>query len=182
MNVLNNTALRHIFIVSLTALLGNGAVQATEPEHHTDKRWQPVSGNAVHYFPTSIVHASVDTTLGKTEYSTDTIDLSGDLKGRLVYHVTSDFDFSAATLTNTGHQVFSGTVLDSAPVMLLDDNFMFTVNLNNGDTRGSVFLTRRLAGPRIQCRLSVTGTGFDAQGNGLAEYTGMCRQFTPVRR
>ncbi|MFC3200655.1 hypothetical protein ACFOEW_02330 [Alteromonas oceani] len=142
-----------------------------------DKRWQRVSGQAVHFFPTVILHSSRETEAGKTERSTDTIDLTGDLNGRIVYHVTSLFDYAAGTLVNTGHQVFSGTVSGGEPVLLLDDNFIFTVDLNNGDTLGKVFLTRTLTGTRTQCRLTVTGTGFDAQGNGLADYSGYCRHY-----
>ena len=142
-----------------------------------DKRWQRVSGQAVHFFPTAILHSSRETEAGKTERSTDTIELTGDLNGRIVYHVTSVFDYAAGTLVNTSHQVFSGTVSGGEPVLLLDDNFIFTVDLNNGDTLGKVFLTRTLTGARTQCRLTVTGTGFDAQGNGLANYSGYCRRY-----
>ncbi|MDG6097039.1 hypothetical protein EXU34_06240 [Alteromonas sp. ZYF713] len=143
----------------------------------SDKRWQPVSGQAVHYFPTAILHSSRETEAGKIERSTDTIELTGDLNGRIVYHVTSEFDYTAGTLVNTGHQVFSGTVSNGEPVMLLDDDFIFTVDLNNGDTLGKVFLTRTLTGERTQCRLTVTGTGFDEHGNGLADYSGYCRRY-----
>jgi len=143
----------------------------------SDKRWQRVSGQAVHYFPTAILHLSRETQAGKIEQSTDTIDLTGDLTGRIVYHVTSEFDYAAGTLVNTGHQVFSGTVLGGEPVLLLDDNFIFTVDLNSGDTLGKVFLTRTLTGERTHCRLTVTGTGFDAEGNGLADYRGHCRRY-----
>lgn len=163
--------------ITLGALLFCADAFSEQLQHHGDKRWIPVSGTAIHYFPTAVLHSSEPTDAGKTERSTDTIDLSGDLNGRIVYHVTSEFDFIEGTLTNTGYQVFSGTVLNGDPVMILDDNFIFSVDLSSGETLGNVFLTRPLAGKRTQCRLTVNGTGFDADGNGLADYHGLCRLY-----
>ena len=40
--------------------------------------------------------------------STETVELTGDLKGRVLYHVTSVFDFVQGTLVNTGDQVYLG--------------------------------------------------------------------------
>ena len=36
-----------------------------------DKRWQRVSGQAVHYFPNTILHSSRETQAGKIERSTE---------------------------------------------------------------------------------------------------------------
>ena len=86
--------------------------------------------------------------------------------------------FVAGTLVNTGLQVFSGTVLGSKPVLIYDDEFRFDVNLATGATTGNVFLTERIAGPRIKCELEIVGTGFTPEGDGLANYSGRCKMRT----
>ncbi len=138
-------------------------------------RWVPVSGTAIHYFTTAIIHSEDFTDTGKKQRSTDTIDLDGDLVGRVLYQPRSKFDFVAGTLVNTGRQVFSGTVLGSKPVLIYDDEFRFDVNLASGETTGKVFLTDRIAGPRIKCELEIVGTGFTPEGDGLAAYSGHCK-------
>jgi hypothetical protein len=107
--------------------------------------------------------------------STETIDLTGDLTGRILYQPTSVFDFSVGTLVNTGHQVFSGTVLGSAPVMLYDNKFRFEVNLNTLAAKGKVYLTDNIAGPKIRCELDIIATGMNAERNITASYTGWCK-------
>nr|WP_136252051.1 hypothetical protein [Ningiella ruwaisensis] len=149
--------------------------QAEELSRFQRAKWQLVSGTATHYFPGSILHSSTATERGKVDMSTETIDLFGDLSGRILYHVRSEFDFVNGTLKNTGIQVFSGTVNGSEPILLLDDDFIFKVNLDSGETRGKVFLTKRLDGHKTECFLNVIGVGFDDQGNGLANYSGRCR-------
>lgn len=176
MKQIQHTTTAVILSLGLLGVFTGSSVEA-EAFSPRDKRWSPVSGSAIHYFPNAILHSSEDTDNGKVERSTDTIDLTGDINGRIVYHVTSEFDYQASLLTNTGHQVFSGTIMGSDPVLLLDDNFIFTVDLNTGETLGKVYLLRSLAGPRIQCKLTVVGTGFDSAGNGLAEYSGLCREY-----
>jgi hypothetical protein len=139
-------------------------------------RWVPVSGTGVHYFSTAIIHSTTPTDVGFIQRSTDTVELDGDLKGRVIYHPTSVFDFVAGTLTNTGNQVFSGTVLGSEPVLIHDDRFRFDVNLFEGRTVGRIFLTDTLAGPRIRCRLKVDGVGEETEaGDAVFAYTGVCR-------
>jgi hypothetical protein len=118
-----------------------------------------VSGTGVHDFNTVIVHRSKQTGSGKREITTDTIELWGDLEGRVLYQPRSVYDFNKSTLVNTGNQVFSGTVLGSRPVMLFDDAFRFEVNLLTGAVRGEVYLTEMLSGPRMSCELVVTGDG-----------------------
>jgi len=135
-----------------------------------------VSGRAVHFFTTAIIHSQTPTETGMIQRSTDIIELSGDLKGRVLYHPTSVFDFVNGTLVNTGHQVFSGTVLGSAPVLLHDDEFRFEVDLNTGGLEsGEVHLSGRIAGPKIRCDLVAVGTGAKTpEGNGIVDYRGTC--------
>jgi hypothetical protein len=134
-----------------------------------------VTGSGVHFFTTSMIHTQEPTDTGMIQTSTDIVELSGDLKGRVLYHPTSIFDFVNGTLVNTGNQVFSGTILDSAPVMIHDDKFRFEVNFNTGSEFGEVHLTDRLAGPRIRCDLIVTGNGtMTPEGNPVVDYAGTC--------
>jgi hypothetical protein len=139
-------------------------------------RTRPVSGKAVHYFTTAIIHSQTPTATGMIQRSTDIIELSGDLKGRVLYHPTSVFDFVNGTLVNTGNQVFSGTVLGSAPVLLHDDEFRFEVNLNSGGLEsGEVHLSDRIAGPKIRCDLGAVGAGATTpEGNSVVDYSGTC--------
>ncbi len=167
------------FLVSVAASLGSTRVQAAGPGESpgVSRGYESVSvaGTGVHYFTTAIVHSAEPTDTGKVQRSTETVDLSGDLNGRVLYQPVSVFDFEDGTLVNTGHQVFSGTVLGSEPVLLYDDEFRFDVDLNTGATVGTVFLDERIAGPRIQCNLSITGTGLTADGNSVVAYTGLCK-------
>lgn len=156
----------------------NAAVPATSGGSATASQEivvRAVSGTAVHYFSSVIVHSQEPTPTGMIQRSTDTVELSGDLKGRVLYHPVTVFDFAEGTMVNTGHQVFSGTVLGSAPVLLFDDEFRFDLDLATGAHSGEVHLSDNLAGPKIRCDLNVVGTGLDANGNGLVSYTGECR-------
>lgn len=134
-----------------------------------------VSGSGVHFVTTAIVHSSTPTATGLIQRSTETVDLTGDLTGRILYHPTSVIDFSTQTLVNTGHQVFSGTVLGSKPMMLHDDTFRFDVDLRTGTATGTVHLADRIAGPKVRCDLTVGSTGMTPDGNVTADYTGECR-------
>jgi hypothetical protein len=135
-----------------------------------------VSGRAVHYFTTAIIHSQTPTATGIVQRSTDIIELTGDLKGRVLYHPTSVFDFVEGTLVNTGNQVFSGTVLGSSPVLLHDDEFRFEVDLNTGGLEsGEVHLTDRIAGPKIACNLVAVGAGEKTpEGDSIVDYSGTC--------
>ena len=135
----------------------------------------PVAGSGVHYFATAIVHSTEMTPTGMIRRTTETVELTGDLIGRILYHPTSVFDFVNGTLVNTGHQVFSGTVRGSGPVLLHDDEFRFEANLVTGAVTGKVFLNDPIAGDKIRCELDVVGTGLDANGNATFTYTGECR-------
>ncbi len=171
---------RKIFVIMLGALLTaciTSAAIAGDEKSRKQRGWQwvPVSGTAIHYFDNVIVHSEELTATGKTQTSSESIDLAGDLVGRVLYQPVSEFDFVAGTLVNQGRQVFSGTILGSELVVIFDDEFRFEVDLNTGATFGKAFLTDRIAGPRIKCELDIVGTGFTPEGNGLATYTGRCK-------
>jgi hypothetical protein len=134
----------------------------------------PVAGSGVDYLTTAIVHSEDLTQTGKILRSTETVELEGDMKGRVLYHVTSVFDFVAGTLVNTGEQVFSGTIAGSAPVMIHDDQFRFDVNLISGEETGKVYLFNQLDGPKVRCEIDVVGTGLTAEGNPTFNYSGHC--------
>jgi len=135
-----------------------------------------VSGKAIHHFTTAIIHSATATPTGKTQRSTDIIELSGDLTGRVLYHPITVIDTVKGTLVNTGNEVFSGTVLGSEPVLLHDDRFRFEVDLKTGGMEsGEVHLSNVLAGPKIRCDLVVVGAGAKtADGNGIVDYRGTC--------
>ena len=137
-----------------------------------------VSGSAVHYFSTAIVHAQEPTATGMIQHSTDIIELTGDMQGYVLYHPTSVFDFSEGTLVNTGTQVFSGTIAGSEPVLLHDATFRFEVDLETNATTGKVHLGRSKDAPTggswYECDLTVVGTGVTPEGDNLSDYTGTC--------
>jgi hypothetical protein len=133
-----------------------------------------VSGSGVDQLTTAIIHSKEAVPNGMIQKSTEIVDLTGDLKGRVLYHVTSVFDFAHGTLVNTGDEVYSGTVAGSEPVMIHDDQFRFDVNLTTGTERGRVYLFDHIAGPRVRCSLDVVGTGMSPEGNPTFTYTGQC--------
>ena len=124
-----------------------------------------VAGSGVDHLTTAIVHSQEPTATGKIQKRTEIVELNGDLKGFVLYHVTSVFDFVGGTLVNTGDQVFSGTIAGSAPLMIHDDRFRFQVNLLTGEESGQVYFFNHIAGPKARCRLDVVGTGLTAEGN-----------------
>ena len=136
-----------------------------------------VTGTGVHYFTTAVVHGQEPTQTGFVQRSSDIIQLDGDVRGYILYHPTSVFDFADSTLVNTGRQVFSGTVVGSAPVVLYDDTFRFESDLATGATTGEVHLRQSgdaTVEPWFECDLDVAGTGLSPEGDGLVEYTGTC--------
>jgi hypothetical protein len=151
------------FIVVATLFAGSAHATAVQ-----------VSGSGVDFLTTAIVHSKETTATGMIQKSTETVELTGDLRGRVLYHVTSTFDFVQGTLVNTGDQVFSGTVAGSEPVMLHDDQFRFEVNLATGAESGQVYLLDHIAGAKVRCTLDVVGTGMNADGNPTFNYTGEC--------
>ena len=165
-------------VIAATLLIG--LVQTRAPafggtESPTGTRTVAVSGIGTDLLQTAIVHSKETTATGSVERSTVDVELNGDLHGRVLYHVTTRVDTAKGTLVNTGDQVFSGTVAGSKPVMIHDSKFRFEVNLNTGAESGSVFLVDHIAGPRVRCELSVTGTGKTAEGNPTFKYAGTCK-------
>jgi hypothetical protein len=136
----------------------------------------PVQGSGVHRFSDAIEHSRQPTGTGEIVRSTDIVELSGDIEGLILYHPVSLFDYQNMTLVNTGHQVFSGTVAGSEPILILDDEFRFEVDLATGQTVGEVYLERTLAGTKHRCELTVTGTGLLPNGDATFGYTGTCER------
>lgn len=134
-----------------------------------------VSGGGVHDYSTQIVHRSKITGSGKRELTTETIDLWGDLEGRVLYQPYGVTNTNKGTLVNTGNQVFSGTVKGSRPVMLFDDAFRFEVDFFNGTVRGEVYLTQHVSGPKMSCELTIVDDGVrETDGQPLFRYEGHC--------
>lgn len=167
--MLRKTSLITVFSASLIC---NPAFADQQNGH-----WQDISGTAIHYASTSMPHPNTyqPTTTGFTLISTDFVELSGDLEGRGLFQPFTTFDGVENTIVNTGHQVFSGTVLGSHPVMLYDEDFSFLIDLDTGETTGEILLIDPLAGPRVRCIFSMQSTGQDAAGNNLSDYSGQCR-------
>ena len=133
-----------------------------------------VSGSGIDLATGAIVHSKKTTATGSVEQTTETVELSGDLHGRVLYQVTSVVDSVRGTLVNTGHQVYSGTIAGSPPVMLHDSKFRFEEDLATGAGRGSVYLVDHISGPRVSCTLQVVDTGRNSEGNPTFSYTGEC--------
>jgi hypothetical protein len=133
-----------------------------------------VSGHGFDDLKNALVHWKKPTATGLIQQSTEVVELYGDLRGRVLYHVTSVFDYVNGTLVNTGEQVYSGTVAGSAPVLIHDDSFRFDVNLVTGEETGKVFLHNHIAGPKVRCTLEGVGTGVNSDGNPTFTYTGTC--------
>lgn len=108
-------------IASLLLIVATHVACAQETELQPGNRWIEVSSSGAHKFSSAIVHAVTQTDVGLIQRSTETVELAGDLEGRVLYPPVSVFDFAAGTLTNTGHQVFSGAVLGQGPVLVHDN-------------------------------------------------------------
>lgn len=176
---MGTNAIRALVIVAFTsACIAAGQARAAgdsvQAHAHPDSRTVKVAGNGMDHLNEAIVHWQKPTPTGLIQQSTEIVDLEGDLKGRVLYHVTSVFDFVQGTLVNTGDQVYSGTIAGSAPAMVHDDQFRFEVNLVTGEESGQVFLLDHVAGPKVRCALDVVGTGMNAEGNPTFSYTGEC--------
>jgi len=147
---------------------------ASQAQEHPGATTVKVAGHGVDHLNGALVHWKMPTPTGLIQQSTEIVDLEGDLQGRVLYHVTSVFDFVKRALVNTGDQVFSGTIAGSAPVMIHDDRFRFDANLVTGEESGQVFLFDQIAGPKVRCTLQIAGTGLDADGNPTFTYDGEC--------
>lgn len=165
---------RALHLLSIAALC-LGTAQAGAPcTVAEDNRTVHVAGSGFDALNTAIVHSKETTPAGMIQKSTETVELNGDLTGRVLYHVTSVFDFVKGTLVNTGDQVYSGTVAGSDPVLIHDDQFRFDVNLTTGQESGRVYLLDHIAGPKVRCTLDVVGTGMNSDGNPTFDYSGEC--------
>jgi hypothetical protein len=133
-----------------------------------------VAGTGFDDLKNAIVHWQKPTTTGSIQQSTEIVELFGDLRGRVLYHVTTVIDSVNGTLVNTGDQVYSGTIAGSMPVMIHDDQFRFEVDLTTGKETGQVFLFNHIAGPKVRCALEGAGTGLNAEGNPTFTYSGEC--------
>ena len=133
-----------------------------------------VAGTGYDDLNNAIVHWQKPTPTGSIQQSTQIVELYGDLRGRVLYHVTTVVDSVKGTLVNTGEEVYSGTIAGSAPVMIHDDQFRFEVNLVTGQETGQVFLLNHIAGPKVRCTLEVIGTGLNTDGNPTFSYRGEC--------
>lgn len=162
------TSFRAVVAAVGAIILGSAAAAAQVP------RTIKVSGTGFDRLTTAIIHSKSQTPTGTIQQSTEIVELAGDLKGRVLYHVTTVVDSIRGTLVNTGDQVYSGTVAGSAPVMIHDNRFRFDVNLRTGHEAGRVYLLDHIAGPRVKCTLDVLGTGMSADGNPTFSYTGEC--------
>lgn len=153
-------------ILAPTAVAGDHGQEAFE-----------VNGGGTHFFSKGIVHSKEETSAGAVQQSTETVELTGDLRGYVLYHVTSEFDYVHDRLVNTGRQFFSGTVAGSAPVVMYDDEFRFEIDLGTGETTGEVHLGRSkdaADGYWYECDLEVVGTGVTDDGDGTFAYSGTC--------
>ena len=172
-------AARALAVIGCTALfinagdaraLGDPVAARPDRDTHTLK----VAGNGVDDLNHAIVHWKKPTATGLIQQSTEIVELTGDLRGRVLYHVTSVFDFVNGTLVNTGDQVYSGTIAGSAPALIHDDQFRFEADLITGNETGKVYLLNHIAGPKVRCRLVVAGTGLNSEGNPTFSYSGTC--------
>jgi len=163
------------FAIAMVCIgVGDGRVIEGRASAAGGQRTIPVAGSGFDDLVHAIVHWQMPTADGTIQQSTEVVELFGDLRGRVLYHVTSAFDFVNGTLVNTGNQGFSGTVAGSQPVMIHDDQFRFEVNLIAGSERGTVFLLDHIAGPKVRCALNVVGTGLNSAGNPTFDYSGEC--------
>jgi hypothetical protein len=133
-----------------------------------------VAGSGVDDLTAAVIHSKKETQTGSVQQSTEIVELNGDLKGKVLYYVTTVIDSVHGTLVNTGENVYSGTVAGSAPVMIHDKQSRFDMNLRTGRDTGRVYMSHRLSGPRVKCKLDVVGTGMNAEGNPTFAYTGEC--------
>jgi hypothetical protein len=172
MSGIQNMKTKGVFLFA--AMMMTLAGTAMADESGTSRNIQ-VSGTGTDLLNGAVVHSKKPTATGIIQHGTEIVDLTGDLTGKILYNVTTVIDNEKGTLTNTGDQVFSGTIAGSEPVMIHDSRFRFEVNLATGAESGSVYLFDHIAGPIVRCELKVTGTGKTADGNPTFSYTGNCR-------
>jgi hypothetical protein len=165
------TAIGLFVVATIAGTIGSTAIA----DQAVAKRTVQVSGTGTDLLNGAIVHSKMPTATGVIQRGTEIVELSGDLNGKILYHVTTVIDNQKGTLVNTGDQVFSGTIAGSEPVMIHDSKFRFEVNLATGADSGSVYLFDHIAGPDVRCELKVTGTGKSGDGNPTFHYAGTCK-------
>ena len=104
-------AVRALAVVAFTTLfISAGDARAVgEPAAAPNPRGTTtvkVAGSGFDDLKNAIVHSQKPTPTGMIQQSTEIVELYGDLRGRVLYHVTSVFDFVNGTLVNTGDQVY----------------------------------------------------------------------------
>ncbi len=160
------------------AALTAATIVASSPTAGGAERSIPVSGSGVDLLSAAIVHSQEPTPNGMRQQATESVRLWGDMEGYVLYHVTSEFDFTTNTLVNTGTQFFSGTIAGSDPVVLHDNEFRFVVDLTTGAETGEVHFRRSQDAPHpswwYECDLVVVGTGLNADGDPTFDYSGDC--------
>ena len=169
-----SSAVRMVCTAAALCALGIAIVHSRALAVGTSQRTIQVTGHGVDRMDGALVHSEQKTPAGLTRISTAVVELEGDLHGRVLYQVTTRIDSAHGKLTNTGRQVYSGTIAGSEPVMLYDDRFVFEANLATGSEHGQVHLVRHLGGPAARCELEVSGTGKDGNGNPMFTYAGNC--------
>ena len=92
------TAITTVRFIAVGALvLGSADLRATgslgEPKGADTRVTVQVAGSGVDLLNTAIVHSQEPTATGMIQKSTETVELTGGLTGRVLYHVTSVFDF-----------------------------------------------------------------------------------------
>jgi hypothetical protein len=172
---------RAIHLLTIAALFAASSEAGMTAASSSADRTIRVSGSGFDLLNGAIVHSKEPTPTGMIQKSTEIVELKGDLVGKVLYHVTSEFDFVRGTLVNTGEEVYSGTIAGSEPVLIHDDQFRFDVNLATGAESGRVYLFNHIAGPKVRCSLDVVGTGLNADGNPTFDYTGECTFRGPAR-
>jgi hypothetical protein len=170
---------RRAVVAGLAAAIMHSAVARAQARLAIAQSWDgtttiPVAGTGFDRLTTALIHSKETTPTGMIQKSTEIVELAGDLKGFVLYHVTTVVNSSHGTLVNTGDQVFSGTIAGSAPAMIHDDQFRFDVNLATGNETGHVYLFDHIAGPKVKCALDVVGTGLNTEGNPTFTYKGQC--------
>ena len=137
-----------------------------------------VSGDGILFITNEVTHSTEPTPTGLIRRSSVAGTLDGDIIGSFLFVPTATFDFVNGTLVNTGTQFFAGTIAGSETVILHDDTFRFEVDLNTGETHGTIHLSRSndspLHGGWFECDLEIVGTGVTADGNLMSDYSGTC--------
>ena len=96
-----------ILLIPVLALLAGPACYA-DAEHPPGKGlWKEVSGTAIHYFDdvpgrNAITHNVTPTDTGVNMRTTESVDLFGDLEGRVLYQPHTVINYVEGTLVNLG--------------------------------------------------------------------------------